>query len=103
LATCLVDALRLTLEEATGDVVIDLTDVTFMDSTGVHLLLRTFKQLDAKQRQLAIACQDGAAVHRVLAVTGVLDVLCVHRSRESAIAAGNERLTATTPARARWR
>src|SRR5919107_116690 len=40
-ATRFVDALRPTLRQGSGDVVIDLADVTFMDSTGVHLLRTT--------------------------------------------------------------
>ncbi|HEX8159255.1 MAG TPA: STAS domain-containing protein [Solirubrobacteraceae bacterium] len=96
------DTLRPTLQEGNGDVVIDLSDVTFMDSSGVHLLLRTFERLDAQQRRLAIACQDGRAVHRVLALAGMLDVLSVHRSRDSALTGGNERLTASTAAFISW-
>jgi anti-sigma B factor antagonist len=73
------------LENQTGPVVVDLSEVSFMDSTGVHVLVDTLRRLEPQNRRLAIACREGGQVHRLLALVGLLDALGVHRSRESAV------------------
>lgn len=80
------------LEREIGPVVLDLSEVAFMDSTGVHVLVEALGRLELQNRRLAIVCREGGQVHRLLAVVGLLDVLSVHRSRESAVAGGDERL-----------
>jgi anti-sigma B factor antagonist len=80
------------LEGEIGPVVLDLSEVAFMDSTGVHVLVEALRQLELQNRRLAIVCREGGQVHRVLAVAGLLDMLTVHCSRESAMAGGDERL-----------
>jgi anti-anti-sigma factor len=100
-ATLLCDALRPTVQEGSGNVVVDLSEIT-LDSTGAHLLLTTFKQLAAQHRRLTVACQEASTVHRVLSLTGMLGILPVHRSGHSARVGGDELLTDPTGARARW-
>ena len=80
------------LEHQTGPVVVDLSEVAFMDSTGLHLLLDTLRRLEPQNRRLAIACREGGQVHRLLALVGLLDVLTVHRSPESAAIGGDDLL-----------
>ena len=78
------------LEHQTGPVVVDLSEVPFMDSTGVHVLVATLRRLEPQNRRLAIACREGGQVHRLLALVGLLDALTVHRSRESAVVGGDD-------------
>lgn len=80
------------LEHETGPVVVDLSEVAFMDSTGVHVLVDTLERLRLENRRLAVACREGGQVHRVLGLVGLLDKVAVHRSRESALIAGGDRL-----------
>jgi anti-sigma B factor antagonist len=80
------------LERQTGPVVLDLSEVSFMDSTGVHLLLETLQRLKLQNRRLAIACCESGQVHRLLALVGLLDALSVYRSRESAVIGGDDLL-----------
>lgn len=80
------------LERETGPVVVDLSGVSFMDSTGVHVLVETLRRLEPQNRRLAIVCREGGQVHRLLALVGLLDTLTVHRSRESAVVGGNDLL-----------
>jgi anti-sigma B factor antagonist len=89
-APALLEVLHPVLERDSGPVVIDLSEVPFMDSTGVHVLIDTFRRLRPQNRRLAIACREGGQIHRLLALTGVLDALPVHRSRESAVIGGDE-------------
>jgi anti-sigma B factor antagonist len=80
------------LEHQTGPVVVDLSEVAFMDSTGLHLLLDTLRRLEPQNRRLAIVCREAGQVHRLLALVGLLDALTVHRSRESAVIGGDDLL-----------
>jgi anti-sigma B factor antagonist len=74
-----VDALGQALEQATregGQVVIDMTDVTFLDSTGVRVLVEAYR---SAQRHGGVLYVHGARhwVARVLEVTGVARLLSV--------------------------
>lgn len=89
-APMLREALRPVLERQAGPVVVDLCEVSFMDSTGVHVLLDTLGRLEAQNRRLAIACREHSQVGRLLALVGLLDALSVHRSRRSAVAGGGD-------------
>jgi anti-sigma B factor antagonist len=84
------EALLPVLERETGPVVVDLSEVAFMDSTGVHVLVETLRRLESQNRPLAIVCRPDGHVHQLLALVGMLDVLCVHRSRESAVTGGGD-------------
>jgi anti-anti-sigma factor len=86
------EALLRALERETGPVVVDLTGVPFMDSTGVHVLVETLWQFERQNRSLAIVCRPSGQVHRLLALVGLLDAVAVHGSRESAVNGGEDRL-----------
>ena len=78
------------LEHPPGRVVVDLSEVSFMDSTGGHVLVDTLRRLEPHNCALAIVCREGGQVHRLLALLGLLDVLTVYGSRESAVMAGDD-------------
>ena len=67
-------------------VVVDLTELSFMDSTGLSALLNLETDLDARRRRLAIACPEGAA-RLVLDVAGVAERLPLYPTRAEAEAA----------------
>ena len=73
------------LEHAAA-VVVDLTEVVFMDSTGLSALLTFESDLSARRRRLAIACPEGAA-RLVLDVAGVAERLPLYPTRAEAEAA----------------
>ena len=91
-APILREVLAPVLEHPTGRVVVDLSDVTFMDSTGVYVLTEARRRLEPQNRPLAIVCDDGGQVHRLLALLGLLDALTVYGSRERAVIGGDGRL-----------
>jgi anti-anti-sigma factor len=86
------EALLPALGRGTGAVVVDLSEVAFMDSTGVHVLLDTLQRLKAQNRRLALACREHGQVHKVLALLGLLDAVAVHRSRLDAVIGGDDRI-----------
>jgi anti-sigma B factor antagonist len=87
-APLLAEALGNAVTQGDAAVVVDLSQVTFMDSSGVHVLIMTAKHLAAQHRGLSIACRDGSAVHRLLAIVGLLDTLSIYPSVRGALAAG---------------
>lgn len=89
-APVLREALLPVLEHQTGPVVMDLSEVPFMDSTGIHVVVDTLQRLGPQNRRLAIVCREGGQVHRLLALVGLLDTLTVYRSRESALIGGDD-------------
>jgi anti-sigma B factor antagonist len=67
-------AIDAALERGALELWIDLSPTTFMDSSGVHLLLDARRTVGSLARRLAIICPPGA-VRRVLEISGVADTL----------------------------
>ncbi len=88
-------ALRTAVLGGRDRVVLDMSEVSFMDSTGVSVLLSALRRLTREGRTLAIACREGELVHRLLAFTELLESVPVHRSRESAVEDGDDRIRTT--------
>ena len=79
------------LEEALATVsadptVIDLSECTFLDSSGVRVLASAGRELSEAGRRFAVVTSDPGLL-RVLEITGVDTMLAVHHSTESALAA----------------
>jgi anti-anti-sigma factor len=64
----------------TRTVLVDLSEVTFLDSSTVHVLLEARKRLD-----VAVVRRPGGAVAQVLDMTAIPRVIPVHDDRESAL------------------
>ncbi len=81
-----VGELRQALEQAAAsgaDVWVDLTDVDFIDSTGLSALVLAHREMSDGRVRLAVICPDGPA-RRALDVCGLGDLLQVHDSRPAA-------------------
>jgi anti-sigma B factor antagonist len=83
------------LEEAVSSdeaaVLIDLTECTFIDSTGIAMIVRAWQRVDAAAGNggkggLVLCCQN-EQVRRVLEVTGLENSLRVFATRDEAVAA----------------
>jgi anti-anti-sigma factor len=66
-----------------GAIVVDLTGVTFIDSTGLGALVRLEHALAARAGRLAIACPEGPA-RLLFDVTGLAEQLSVCATRAEA-------------------
>jgi stage II sporulation protein AA (anti-sigma F factor antagonist) len=66
------DALS-TAQQGSPDVIVDVSDVTFMDSTGINALLRAHRQMPPGG-SLRVAGAT-SAVRRVFDITGVSELL----------------------------
>jgi anti-sigma B factor antagonist len=71
-APSLVAELDRAIAEGSSKVVVDLCDVTFMDSSGAHALLDASKRLRALDRGFSVICVRGA-VSRLLELLGLGD------------------------------
>jgi anti-anti-sigma factor len=79
-------------------VVLDMGGLTFMDSMGLHALLRLNAGLREKGASLYLA-DVGDVTARVLQITGVWWALNIHSSVENAIASALNDRTAFPPGR----
>ena len=73
---------------ATGrDLLVDLSECTFIDSTIIKLLLRTMRVLEATgaRFELVIDPSPGGHVSRVSALMGIADVISTHDTRRDGI------------------
>jgi anti-sigma B factor antagonist len=68
-ANDLLDVARSHLPAGDGDLVMDLAEVTFMDSTGLSILVQIARLLEGKGRLILEA--PGKAVSRLFELTGV--------------------------------
>jgi anti-anti-sigma factor len=82
----LIPALNDLVTSGERSVVVDLSDVAFMDSTGLALLLNTLRRVTRRGHGFAVVCPPGP-VRRVFEVTDMLDTLRVHPTREAAVVA----------------
>lgn len=82
----LIAALNDAVTQAVRSVVIDLSSVGFMDSTGLALLINAHRRLTRQRKGFAVVCPQGP-LWRVFELTDMLDTLRVCPDRESATAA----------------
>ena len=66
---------------ATSDLVIDLSNVTFIDSSGISTLLRANEYQRESGRTFAVS-DASPAVRRVLEITGLVDILMPQRTQD---------------------
>lgn len=66
------DALS-TAQQGSPDVIVDVSDVTFMDSTGINALLRAYRQVPPGGSLRVLGATS--AVRRVFDITGVSELL----------------------------
>jgi anti-sigma B factor antagonist len=73
-------------EEGKTAVVVDLSSVTFIDSTGLGVLLNALRALGRRRGKLVLVCPN-ERVLRPFQVTGLEDRLPIFPTREAAIGA----------------
>ena len=71
-------------EEGKTRLVVDLSNVTFMDSTGIGVLLNALHNLSKRHGGLALVCPT-ERILRPFQVSGLVGYLPIFSSREAAI------------------
>jgi anti-sigma B factor antagonist len=74
-----------TMEAASGDVVLDLTDLELVDSTAIGIMMAAAGQMMAEQRSLVLVVAR-SQVLRVFAITGLLTFFSIVPTRSEAMA-----------------
>lgn len=80
LTTSLLDAVP---SEASG-LLLDMTDVVYIDSLGVRMLVDLARRLGWRNQELVIVAPEGSRTRRVVSLTGVGSSLRLERSLEAA-------------------
>jgi anti-anti-sigma factor len=80
------EALDAAIRQSEGALILDLSDVDFIDSSGLHALLRARGLLGREDRSLGVICGPGPA-RRALEVAGIMDLFLLYGSREEAASA----------------
>jgi anti-sigma B factor antagonist len=70
-------------------VIVDLTETTFIDSTTLGVLVGGVKRLRTNDGQLSLICSD-RNITKIFEITGLDRVFTIHGTREEAVAALGE-------------
>jgi anti-sigma B factor antagonist len=90
----MIAALNEAFAELSTPLVVDLSSVDFMDSTGLALLMNAYRRVRRRGQGFAIVCPGGSPISRVFEIADMVESLHVCPDRASAQRA------ATQPARA---
>ena len=71
-------------EEGKTGLIVDLSKVTFIDSTGIGVLINTVRQVSHRHGHLVLVCPT-ERILRPFEVTGLTDRLVITASREEAV------------------
>jgi anti-anti-sigma factor len=66
-------------------VVVDLTKVSFLDSSGLNTLVQARRALDARQMTMRLVVPTGGAIRRVFEITRLTEALTIVDTREAAL------------------
>ena len=84
-----VDEFRKELDDATLEsaetLIVDLSDVGFMDSSGLRVILETNERLRREHRSVAVVAPRGTAAAVLLTLAGLRRTLTVVESRRAAL------------------
>ena len=72
------------IDQDSGPVVVELTSVTFIDSTGLGVLVGAQKHCDEAGREMRIVVTD-PRIRKVFTITGLRDHFEMHDSLEPAL------------------
>lgn len=67
--------------------VVDLSELAFMDSAGLHSLVELGTVLDERRQQLLLCVPKGSTMERAVEIIGLPRAVSVHSSRDEAIEA----------------
>ena len=84
-ASALLGALASAVPNSATGLVIDCTDLMYIDSAGVYLLFTLAKRLGAHQQRLAVAVAAGSHVEQVVHLTHLQQLVGVFATRDEAV------------------
>ena len=79
------ESLNDAVRDSGGTVVVDLSEVDFVDSSALGAVIETYERMRRSGRELAVVVPPGTAVAVMLNLTGLGSRLPVVESRETAL------------------
>jgi len=76
------------VDEGQYDLVVDMSGVEFLDSTGLGVLVGGLKRVRAHDGSLALVC-DEERILKIFRITGLTKVFPIHATVEQAVAASS--------------
>lgn len=73
------DGITELLDQGANRIVIDLSGIEFMDSTGLGVLVVGLKRAKERNGEFALVCREGS-VQKILSITGLDRVFSIHGS-----------------------
>jgi anti-anti-sigma factor len=80
------DELTRAVENATEGLLLDLCDLEFLDSSGVHMLYELAERLGNRQQRFAVVLAPGSPPRRTIELSGVEPARWLHGDQPSALA-----------------
>jgi anti-sigma B factor antagonist len=68
-------------------VVVDLSELAFMDSAGLHAMVELGTALEERRQRLLLCVPNGSPMERAIEIIGLPRAVSVHASRDAAMAA----------------
>ena len=84
-ATKLRDTITELLAAGVHDVIIDMLDVEFLDSSGLGVLVGALKKVRAHDGSLQLICNQDRLL-KIFRITGLAKVFVIHESADAALA-----------------
>jgi len=79
------EAILADAQNTTRGVVLDLSEVEYLDSSGVHLILDVRRRLANRRQQLRLVVPDDSFLLELLTLTSVASLARVHAREEDAV------------------
>jgi anti-anti-sigma factor len=81
------DRLLTLVQNRDAGLVLDLTEVRYIDSSGVNMMFELAERLAEGQIKFGVVVPDGGLVERVLRIVDISSVASTHRSVRDAVGA----------------
>lgn len=78
------EAVEATLSKSPAGLIVDLTEVDFLGSAGMQVLMEAHNQTDGTETRFAVVA-DGPATSRPLKITGIADTIDLFTSLDAAL------------------
>ena len=79
--------LRTARNHSQASVLIDLSECEFIDSSGLALIIQTWRELESEEGVSLAMCCASEQVERLLRITGAYEAISIYESIDDAVAA----------------
>jgi anti-anti-sigma factor len=77
--------------------IVDLSELSFIDSAGLHAVIELGTMLEERRQQLVLCVPVGSQTRRAIEIIGIPHTVSVHSEREAAMEAARATVTGSRP------